>query len=133
MATSPFPLTPRQLQQNHNLEHVNVWACMFRKEGSMHMKKVCVCMCVTERERERECLCVSLGGMEGTQLDTVLVYLASQGINSWHFGILFQLFCHKQKGGTLKELQAFLGHLNFACKVVKPGQAFSVRLTRATS
>lgn len=34
---------------------------------------------------------------------------------------------------TLKQLQAVLGHLNFACKVVSPGRAFCTRLARAMS
>ncbi|XP_067318612.1 uncharacterized protein [Anolis sagrei] len=34
---------------------------------------------------------------------------------------------------TLRELQALLGHLNFACKVVSPGRPFCARLARATA
>ncbi|XP_060566992.1 uncharacterized protein LOC132725821 [Ruditapes philippinarum] len=34
----------------------------------------------------------------------------------------------KQKKVTLRELQSLLGHLNFACRVIKPGRCFLRRL-----
>ncbi|WAR30537.1 hypothetical protein MAR_033079, partial [Mya arenaria] len=40
---------------------------------------------------------------------------------------LLKSFKHRKKV-TLKELQSLLGHLNFACKVIKPGRCFLRRL-----
>lgn len=34
---------------------------------------------------------------------------------------------------TLRQIQSILGHLNFACRVAAPGQAFCVRLAWATT
>ncbi|XP_053395078.1 uncharacterized protein LOC123524041 isoform X1 [Mercenaria mercenaria] len=40
--------------------------------------------------------------------------------------ILFS--CKKKRKVTLKQLQSVIGHLNFACKVIKPGRCFLRRL-----
>ena len=68
--------------------------------------------------------CASVHGIE---LDTVAMEARLPADKLENLSILLTKYKHRRKI-TLCELQSILGHLNFACKVVKPGRCFLRRL-----
>ena len=76
----------------------------------------------------RPTTCASVHGIE---LDTVAMEARLPADKLENLSILLTKYKHRRKI-KLCELQSIIGHLNFACKVVKPGRCFLRRLYHLT-